>query len=229
MRYRPLLPSEETCSLVISCEELGDYNYNLKLKATAAGTERALNFKSSLGATQEQTFKFRSFVPEGGTYSCSVGNKDFFRVAEETVTAPPSADWEGVEVSVKVFFEPNQMGDVKDTLRITSATGGDYSCILQGQCTQPLPRGPFTIAKGQTQDIPFKNVFSDSREFTFTVDNPEFAVAGEKATINGKAEFIAKVTFKGENAKPAGVSGKLLVSCPGIPPWVFYLKGDMQS
>jgi hydrocephalus-inducing protein len=230
IRYRPLLPSEETCMLVLSCPELGDYNYELKLKATAAGTERALNFKSSLGATQEQVFKFRSFVPEGCTYACSVSNKDFFRVAMETVQAPPSADWEGQEVSVKVFFEPNQMGDVKDILKISSPTGGDFACILQGQCTQPLPRGPFTLKKGESQDISFKNVFSDAREFIFTVDNAEFAVATDKSSIAAKAEFNVKVTFKGENAKPAGVSGKLLVSCgTELPPWVFYLKGDMSA
>jgi len=34
-------------------------------------------------------------------------------------------------------------------------------------------------------------VFSDAREFTFTVDNPEFAVATEKQSIQGKAEFNA--------------------------------------
>ena len=48
-----------------------------------------------------------------------------------------------------------------------SAEGGDYIVNLHGDCVPPKPKGPFEV-KGSFS-LPFKNVFSEEKKFTFTV------------------------------------------------------------
>ena len=86
-------------------------------------------------------------------------------------------DWDGAEAIVSVRFEPQALGPVRDTLIVSSATGGEYRCTLLGVCKRPQPQGPFVIAKNGSREITFRNVFGDAREFSFTVDNAAFAVS----------------------------------------------------
>ena len=59
--YNPLLADESVEKLGFSCPELGDFPYELKLKALPAGLEQSLHFKTPLGSSQTQTSK-----PESG-------------------------------------------------------------------------------------------------------------------------------------------------------------------
>jgi len=227
VRYRPLVPSETLVELSLQCTELGLYKYDLKLNSTTAGTERSLNFKSPLGASQVQTFRFKSFCTEATTFTCSSGLPKFFAV-QEKLEVPAAEGFDGIEVSVTVTFEPEALGEVKDTLTITSDTGGEYSCALNGQCTPALPQGPFTIAKGGQADMTFKNVFDEQREFKFTCDHPAFTANNSTATIAAKTSQSIAVKFAGTDDKGA-VSAKLLVTCPTLQnstPWVYYLRGE---
>lgn len=227
VQYRPLVPASEDANLVISCAELGDYKYALKLVATSAGKEISLNFKAPIGGTHVQMFKFKTFCKTETTFDCSVLNPVFFEV-EPQIKAAASADWEGTEVVVKVVFEPEALGEVKDTLTIKSDTGGEYTCVLQGQCTPALPQGPFKMAKGGGTDVEFKNVFNEPKEFVFSVDNPAFACSAKAQTIASKAPLKVNIKFAGTEGGGV-VAAKMLVSCPSMkncPPWVYYLQGE---
>jgi hydrocephalus-inducing protein len=230
VRYRPLIPVETEAELVLKCAELGEYKYQLKLNSTAAGTERSLNFKAPLGASQVQTFRFKAFCAEPTTFKCSTGLPKFFEV-QEKLEVPAADGFDGIDVSVEVTFEPEALGEVKDILTITSDAGGEYSCALNGQCTPALPQGPFKIPKGGQADMVFKNVFDQQREFVFACDNPAFTANNRTANIAAKASNTIVVKFTGTDSG-ATVAAKLLVTCPTLPkmpPWVYYLRGDNTS
>ena len=64
----------------------------------------------------------------------------------------------GSEASVEVCFEPSRLGEVRATLTLSSAFGGEYVFPLYGTCTPPRAQGPFPIRSGSSVSIPFKNV-----------------------------------------------------------------------
>merc|ERR1712070_909949 len=137
----------------------------------------------------------------------------------------------GQELKVEVTFEPEALGEVKDTLIITSEKGGEYSCALNGQCTPALPQGPFIMPKGGGADVSFKNVFDEATEFVFSCDHPAFTANNRSANIGPKTSQAIQVKFAGIESG-AAVSAKLLVTCPSnpqMPPWVYYLKGQAGS
>ena len=86
------------------------------------------------------------------------------------------------------------------------------------------------IKAGGSIAIPFKNVTNQTKPFSFSVDNPAFAVKGTdilkaRKSYNIMVQFDAKYT-------EAGVAkiGKLTVTDaksgkPGTAQWIFYLKG----
>merc|ERR1711959_349104 len=92
---------------------------------------------------------------------------------------------EGVEVEVNVTFEPSTLGTTHATMLLKSAEGGDYIVNLHGECVAPKPKGPFEVKGSFT--LPFKNVFSEEKTFTFSVDNPAFALGGAQT----KTEVMA--------------------------------------
>jgi len=232
VRYRPLVPhptikGEET-ELFIKCVELGTYRYSLSLLSTAGGTERSLNFKASLGAAQQQTFRFQSYLNESSKFTCKTGLPKYFAVAE-SLPVDASEGWDGQEVSVTVTFEPETLGEVEDTLVVSSDTGGEYTCALHGQCTPALPQGPFTIQKGGQTDVDFKNVFDSQTEFVFSCDHPSFSVNSRSANIGPKVSQKVSVKFTPSADTTGSIAAKLLVTCPSkpnMPPWVYYLKGQ---
>jgi hypothetical protein len=75
---------------------------------------------------------------------------------------------------------------VRDTLVIRSADGGEYAVPLVGSCLPPRPQGPLAFAAGQSINVEFRNVFTVPYEFTFATDNPSFALAARAATVQPK-------------------------------------------
>jgi hydrocephalus-inducing protein len=250
IEYRPLVPSgpggaPKEARLVITSVELGDYIYKLDLNARPAASERALHFKAALGASHVQTFRFRNYV-EGKptTYTCSVGQPDSFEM-EESVTVDPSPDWNGTDGEVSILFEPLSLGEVRDTLRITSEEGGEYVVMLYGHGIAPLPQGPFIIPDGGTHTIEFKNVFNDAQDFIFVCDNKGFTVTPPSQKVEANKTVTLTIKYTAEAGAQAGtgqengdesaaggatfVNSKLYASCPSqksLPPWVYYLRGS---
>lgn len=226
VEYRPLVYSAEQplhVRLVISCIELGDYIYDMDLCSTKAGAEKILYFNVALGGFQSQTYRFMSYARGAAIdYNCSVQQSSFFGVAS-VAKVEKSDSWDGVECGVVIKFEPEALGEIRDTLTITSPIGGEYKVSLHGVSTPPLPQGPFVFKS--SFDLPFKNVLNESREFLFTSDNPKF-------TIAPKSQTIAPKSSKSVSIKPTEnivTTGKVLVTCPTLPdmpPWVFYLESN---
>ena len=63
---------EAVARLEFSNNDLGFYYYDLNLKATSAGPERALYFRTCLGQSQVQVAKFLNFAKQKTDYACKV-------------------------------------------------------------------------------------------------------------------------------------------------------------
>ncbi|OQR91449.1 hydrocephalus-inducing protein [Achlya hypogyna] len=230
VEYRPLLHTTEPteASLVLRSPQLGEYPYTLRLSTSPAGIEKILYFTVPLGGSQTQAFRFHTFASKPTDFKCTVAQPTFFNVAP--VLKTDVTGWDGTEQTVTIKFEPEALGDIRDTLLVASDAGGEYKCTLQGQSIPPVPQGPFVFAT--TQDIEFKNVFNAPREFTFAVDNPGFTVNASTTTIGAKAAKVVTVKNVDTSSRQTPLTGKLLVTCPSLPdlpPWVFYLEGEAKG
>jgi len=233
VEYRPLLPTTEpsTHRLMLKSAELGEYPYELELRAKPAQTEQALNFRATLGAAHEQVFRFTHLGAGPSDYTCKVGQPLFYKV-EPSLKAAAATSWLGSEVAISVRFEPQGLGEVRDLLTVASPDGGEYTCSLNGVCDPPRPQGPFTIsdpAKGVSID--FRNVFSEAKEYKAIVDSDVFTVNGARSQVlkidASKAVALVVKTAGASSAEDAPVTGKLLVSCvdmPALPAWTFYVR-----
>jgi len=237
LEFRPLVPHEKTeTELVFSIDELGEFRYALTLAATEPAATPQLRFEAPLGGAQVETFRFKAYPAAGASdkFSCNVENATFFEVAGD-VACGGSDDWEGETVKLQVRFEPEALGAISDVLVIDGGPRGIYKCILTGVCRRPEPRGPFTVEQGGKVDVEFRNVFGDSREFSFAVDHPDFAVGSAKASVNARSPTTVAVSFNPQppaedSTEPLApvVSGRLLVDVEHNGEkitWVFYLKG----
>ncbi|EGZ27382.1 hypothetical protein PHYSODRAFT_470288 [Phytophthora sojae] len=237
IEYRPTLHSETPIEdrLTISFVELGEYTYNLVLSTQSVGPERILYFKAPLGGSQTQTFSFTSYAETATELSCSVQDPTSFSVPTSCkVEGSPS--WEGKQESILIKFEPEAIGEFRDTLTLYSDSVGEYKCTLQGMSVPPLPQGPFVFSA--SKDIEFKNVFSTPKDFEIMVDNPRFVVSTASLSIPAKSSRAITVKIdqpapssaRGEKLTTQGgasETGKLFVSCPQLkelPPWVYYLE-----
>merc|ERR1712167_544065 len=121
-----------------------------------------------------------------------VGLPEFFQV-ESSVVAEPSETWNGADALITVRFEPEAVGEVRDTLKVKSAEGGSYLRSLFGVGEPPRPQGPVDVSVGGQAVITFKNTFSESYDFTISCDNERFS-ADTSATIAAKAskEIVVK-------------------------------------
>ena len=70
--YLPLKVGETQGRLEFTCNDLGLYMYDLNLKATPAGPEKAMYFRATLGTNHVQTAKFLNFAKSKTDYSCKV-------------------------------------------------------------------------------------------------------------------------------------------------------------
>ncbi|KDO23200.1 hypothetical protein SPRG_10008 [Saprolegnia parasitica CBS 223.65] len=230
VEYRPLLHTSEAieATLTLRSPQLGEYPYKLSLATSPAGIEKILHFTVPLGASQTQAFRFTTYGSKPMDFKCSVQQPTFFNVAPQLKT--DATNWDGSEQTVVVKFEPEALGDIRDTLMVASDAGGEYKCTLLGQSVPPVPQGPFVFST--TQDIEFKNVFNAPREFAFAIDGAGFTVNAATVTIAAKSAKVVTIKNVDTSARAAPVTGKLLVTCPSLPelpPWVFYLEGESRG
>lgn len=136
-------------------------------------------------------------------------------------------------MGVEVTYEPGRLGDSKASLTVSSPSAGDYIIPLFGHCVVPKPQGPFSIKSGSSYQIPFKNVFSKTATFTYTLDSPFFSVKFNE-TIKSKKTHNLIISFEPqeETSKSGPAMAKLVVTCSrsavsGVPniQWTYYLKG----
>lgn len=224
LHLRPLIAGDNDVEVKLSCAELGEYVYKLKLSATPAGPEGGMHFSTDLGGLQPQKFRFKSYRKAPTSYTCIVEDEDF--EGDAKVDAP-AAENDGVEAEINVTFEPSKLGTTHATMVLKSAEGGDYIVNLHGECVPPKPKGPFDV-KGSFA-LPFKNVFVEEKKFTFTVDNPCFVVGPGKKQFHeealaGKKDITLAIAYAAQEGYSA--AGKLVASSPGCPNWVFYLTGN---
>ena len=232
INYNPLLEEETDARLQFSCEELGDFPYTLKLKALPAGLEKPdLHFKTPLGSSQTQTFRFRSYVRDSGTeFKCEISDTANFEV-EPSVKAEPAEDENGVEVSVELVFSPSEVGEFPCDLTVKSDTGGIYRVAMYGHSIAPQPQGPYILPTGGSAKIEFQNVFDSQMEFKFLTDNPAFTVKpGE--TIAAKKKVTIDVVYKpepvedGETPEPVThASLYVQIVDKKLSAWRYYLEG----
>ncbi|NXI70129.1 HYDIN protein, partial [Anseranas semipalmata] len=226
--YQPLKVGESTGRLVLHSSDLGSCYYELNLKATASKPEKPLYFCTTLGSNQTITTKIMNYNRQKTDYILQTDCTDF--QTEKTISMPPACVG-GSEVSVEVTYEPCQLGESRATLQLSSPGSGDYSIPLFGLALPPKPQGPFPIKAGCSTSIPFKNIFLQPTAFTYTVENPAFAIRAPE-TLRPKKTIFMAVSFEGS---PAGsrtpVTSRLVVSCaraagqgPGVC-WVYYLRG----
>jgi len=229
IEWRPLLPKETTSQLTLASSELGTFVYDLRLVALPAGETKTLQFKVALGNLQTLRYRFTSFLKRPEAYKLAVGKGDGDFAVEASVSAPAAEGSNGVEVAVDVTFEPSKMGESSDTLTISSAEGGEYTCVLKGTALPPRPQGPILIKGGAKVPVNFKNVFTVAADYTFTCDPPAlFAVDKPKENVPAKKATSIPVTFKpdGTATGTGKVSGKLVISGPDGFTQLYYLTGE---
>ncbi|XP_046359897.2 hydrocephalus-inducing protein homolog isoform X3 [Haliotis rufescens] len=227
--YQPLKAGDIQGRLEFNCSDLGLYMYDLNLKSTPGGPEKALYFRTCLGQTQIQMAKFLNFAKQKTDYVCKVDNPDFH--VDKTLTAAPGSTG-GTEVALEVMFEPSKLGEHRGIITVSSPIGGEYTFPLFGTCIPPKPQGPFLVKAGSSTPIIFRNVFGSNTPFTFQVDNEHFGLAKQGETIRAHKDHRIIVNFDpGESGPKAVMMGKLTVTCArsaggnSSVQWVFYLKG----
>ena len=72
LEYLPLKVGESQGRLEFNCNDLGLYMYDLNMKVTPAGPERALYARACLGSSHTCTARFLNFVKQKTDYSCKV-------------------------------------------------------------------------------------------------------------------------------------------------------------
>jgi hypothetical protein len=232
-------PPPESAKLTLKSPELGDFNFDLLLSASACGPESLLHFSAPLGSSAKNLFRIRAFDAKPGQasgFTCKVDKPELFSVpATFSVPALPAGvePWDGQDASVEVTFEGTSLSEkaVVGMLTITSDNSGStWTVPLSGVCSTPRPSGPYNLTPtGPPVSINFRNVFNEEREFVVSTDVPQaFSISPVGVLkVAKKTTQALSVTYKAPS-DGSSPRGKLIVSCPsapGEPSWVFYLHG----
>merc|ERR1712216_650805 len=136
-------------------------------------------------------------------------------------------------------FEAPLGGAQVETFRFraypAAGASGKFSCSVQNAQFFEVSGDCGTVEQGSSATVEFRNVFGDTREFSFAVDQPDFSVGSAKASVNARSPTTCAVSFNPqpppedstEPLQPV-VSGRLLVDVEHNGEkitWVFYLKG----
>ena len=239
IQYRPLLLNTQPIDalLTLITKELGVFKYKLVLTTSPPALRKVLQFEVSLGAVQSESFMFKVFNTVKCDFACSIKQPEIFSVQKVLSVDPAVNGWEGDDVRLSVTFEPSEIGVVRDVLTVTSPVSGEYLCDIVGTCVAPLPQGPFNFNRGGgASDVPFRNCFSTSCVWQYTVDSPAFRLTSAQSTVAAKTQGLCSVIFDPQSdlfTTPGGViAAKLFITCaskPDMPPWVFYLRGNIGT
>ncbi|XP_011690764.1 PREDICTED: hydrocephalus-inducing protein homolog [Wasmannia auropunctata] len=227
IEYHPLHPAEETAiALDVSCEELGLFPYELRLRAIPASAERTTRVAAVLGGSAAFSLTVSNDAEKTAVFAIKVNNECFTTPKEIELPALKSASFD-------VTYEPSDVDNVSATLTATSEIAGEFVFPLIGTYSLPKPQGPYTVAANAPASIPFKNIFREIKSFELVLDNPEaFVITTLLDKIKQKQVVPIVIRLK-ENGKGEDgnypVTGKLLVYCtdPKVSHvnWIYYLRG----
>jgi len=196
VQYRPLVPAEmSSAPLTLLSPELGEFRYGLTLVAREPAPERSVRLSTSLGMEATAVFRFKSFCTKDTVFDCKLEGQEFLVDPKITAAACPN-DVDGVETVVEIRYEPSAIGEIRDTLTVSSAEGGTYVVSVTGSCEPPKPQGPFVVKPNAAAQIKFKNVLDIPEQFNFAVDNPAFVLAKKFEKINKKSVVNISVSYK---------------------------------
>lgn len=226
IEYRPRVLSStmqaQEHTLKILTRELGDFYIKLLLTAQPPIGRPKMRFNISLGNTQTEFFVFTAYNRSKCDYLCSVSDPSAF-IVQKNLMVDAISKWEGETLRLGVTFDPSEIGECRGILKVFHPEGGSYECDLVALCSPPAPQGPFNISAGNSISVPFRNCFTSSQLWNFSVDSPNFKLATSSLTVAGKSDGACTVAF--DPKIPGNSNAKLFVSCGTNPPWVFYLRG----
>jgi len=241
LEYRPLTPTNkpEEHLVTIMTKELGTFKYKVIVTATPSSVRQTLHFEVPLGNIQTETFLFKTYNHDQTTYNCSVRKPTFFNV-NKALAVPAVTQWDGEDARLGVTFEPADIGTTHDILTVTSPEGGLYECELVGRCVPPMPLGPYNFNQGSAQDIPFRNCFNETCQWSFVVDSPHFKTSAATASVPAKSDGVCGVEFQyitdevntASTSAQDFITAKLFIRCDSkseIPPWIIYLRGKVET
>jgi hypothetical protein len=93
-----------------------------------------------------QAYKFTHFLKKPTAYTVKVERLDQpgqicdFKSEVPQVQAAAADSSKGIEVLVNVKYEPFTIGETRAILKLTSPEGMEYTCLLLGKATAPLPQ-----------------------------------------------------------------------------------------
>lgn len=228
IEYRPYLTppssSAHESTLKISSKELGDFKIRLLLTALQPTSRPTLRFEVPFGSVQTEVLSFQVFNKAKCEYTCSISQSNNVFFVQKSLSMEATSNWEGETARLNISFDPSEIGEKRDILKVSHADGGTYEFNLVAVCTAPVPQGPFTVQSGATVSIPFRNCFTSSLAWTFSVDSTNFKLLSTTATVAAKAEGSCAVVFE-PKGDAVSSTAKLFITCGANPPWVYYLKG----
>jgi len=153
------------------------------------------------------------------------GNCDFKAdVANVAATAADSNA--GVPLAVNVRYEPFTIGDSRAVIKLTSAEGMEYSCLLFGKSSAPQPQGPIKCSVGaKSQGTDFKNPLNEKAEFFVSFDNQNYSMASKGLGVLEPGK-LTNIQIKYDGKADFPTTGRMIVTTKGLPPWIFYLQGE---
>jgi Flagellar-associated PapD-like len=228
--YRPLVATESSSKLVIKTPQLGEFNYILVLKGTPSASQRTLNFSTSLGTELVQAFRFTHYLKKLVQYSVKIekaigtGPADFI-TDKPICEAPANNSWDGIEITLPVRFEPSNPGESRAILTLTHPEAGEFTCVLSGTASAPMPQGPFKCIPGKGIGIEFRNPFYEPMEYLIRLDNPSFTISAKSPVkLDSKKSISIQVVYKPQEGKPT--TGRMIITTGDLPPWIYYLSGE---
>lgn len=67
---------------------------------------------------------------------------------------------------------------------------------MVGTCCPPEPRGPYTLHPGSSETVFIKNVFKDTKTFTWAVNNSAFFVEENSSVLKpNEVKIIKKLSI----------------------------------
>lgn len=228
--YRPLVVAELQAKLSVKSAQLGEFNYVLLLKGLASTTHRNLHFATSLGTELVQAFRFNHYLKKQVPYQIKIekiggtGPADFM-VDKPTIEAAISNNYEGIEVVLPIRYEPSSLGESRGIITVSHPEGGEYTCLLYGHSSSPMPQGPFKCLPGKGSGIEFRNPFYEPMEYTIRLDNPSFTISTKSPIrLDSKKSVSILVVYKPQDGRPP--TGRMIITAGDLPPWIYYLSGE---
>ena len=225
IEYRPLvtqLSSEHL--LTIFTKNIGIFKYKI-ITSSSPSLHEKLVLETSFGICLNHTINFRAFNLSKCEYQCSISDSKVFTTPKSI--SSDQCDWNGKDVQFTMTYDPSDIGEINDCLKLFSPDGGEYIFDIIARCLPPIPQGPFILnGTGTKIDIPFRNCFSSSSSYKCYTDSPNFVLPNPVLSLQPKASGTIAVEFKPIDSN--NNNGKLFVESTtsgDTRQWIFYVSG----